>query len=225
MGKAVVDLPDPMQQPPPAGRTCTDDLLAQMAGEEIDRLLAEADGSAPPVPLPVSAAPPPPPAASFPVEVPAAVAPAARPRTGPAGLFFDEPVPAATRDDDATGPAFEASRAAPPVAPPPPAPADVGEDLDALFSAAVARDAADEAELAARTAAERAALQGAASQPGPAAPAEDRPLPLLLRPLEWLNAPLERLPAGARDVIGKIAIVTLLNAAAVLAYVMLFRPR
>ncbi len=41
MGKAAVDLPDPMQQPPPAGRTSTDDLLAQLAGEEIDRLLAE----------------------------------------------------------------------------------------------------------------------------------------------------------------------------------------
>jgi hypothetical protein len=107
----------------------------------------------------------------------------------------------------------------------------VGEELDALFSAAVARDLADEADLAARTAAERASLTGQAA-PAPSGtaakvpvPAEDSRLPLVLRPLEWINAPLESLPESVRDVIGKIAIVTLINAAAVIAYVMLFRPR
>src|SRR5205085_7155067 len=46
MGQAAVDLPDPLESPPPAANTSTDDLLAQLAGDEIDRLLAEAELSA-----------------------------------------------------------------------------------------------------------------------------------------------------------------------------------
>jgi hypothetical protein len=48
MGKSAVDLPDPLEQSAPEPLTSSapagvDDLLAQMAGDEIDRLLAEAD--------------------------------------------------------------------------------------------------------------------------------------------------------------------------------------
>ena len=49
MGQAAVDLPDPLDNPPTqAGAperaaAGADDLLAQMAGQEIDRLLADAD--------------------------------------------------------------------------------------------------------------------------------------------------------------------------------------
>jgi hypothetical protein len=43
MGQATVDLPDPLDAPPPSSLSGTDDLLAQLAGDEIDRLLAEAD--------------------------------------------------------------------------------------------------------------------------------------------------------------------------------------
>jgi hypothetical protein len=43
MGQATVDLPDPLEAPPPSSLSGTDDLLAQLAGDEIDRLLAEAD--------------------------------------------------------------------------------------------------------------------------------------------------------------------------------------
>jgi len=46
MGQAAVDLPDPLESPPPAAKTSTDDLLSQLAGDEIDRLLAEAELSA-----------------------------------------------------------------------------------------------------------------------------------------------------------------------------------
>jgi hypothetical protein len=53
--------------------------------------------------------------------------------------------------------------------------------------------------------------------------ADDAPLPLLLRPLEWMNAPLAGAGESMRDLVGKAAIVTFVNAAAVLAYVMLFR--
>jgi hypothetical protein len=41
--------------------------------------------------------------------------------------------------------------------------------------------------------------------------------------LEWLNAPLAASSPSVRDLIGKAAIITLFNAAAILVYVMLFR--
>ena len=37
MGKAALDLPDPLQAAPGEARTSADDLLAQLAGDEIDR--------------------------------------------------------------------------------------------------------------------------------------------------------------------------------------------
>ena len=54
-------------------------------------------------------------------------------------------------------------------------------------------------------------------------PADDGGVPLLLRPLAWLSAPLDLLPDWARAAAGQIAVLTLLNAAAVLLYVALFR--
>ena len=48
-------------------------------------------------------------------------------------------------------------------------------------------------------------------------------IPLIVRALEWLNAPLAGLSRGVREALGKVAIVTSLNAIAVLAYVLLFR--
>ena len=52
---------------------------------------------------------------------------------------------------------------------------------------------------------------------------DDQPLPAYLKPLEWINAPLEACPSALRDFIGKAAIITLVNAAAILLYVLLFR--
>src|SRR5687767_6413889 len=43
MGQAVADLPNSLDAPPPASLSGTDDLLAQLAGDEIDRLLAQTD--------------------------------------------------------------------------------------------------------------------------------------------------------------------------------------
>src|SRR5437762_13293359 len=42
MGQAAVELPDPLTKTP-APATSADDLLSQLAGEEIDRLLKEAE--------------------------------------------------------------------------------------------------------------------------------------------------------------------------------------
>lgn len=54
-------------------------------------------------------------------------------------------------------------------------------------------------------------------------PIEGAPLPLLLRPLEWINRPFEGLPETLRQDLGKVAIVTTLNSLAVLIYVVFFR--
>jgi hypothetical protein len=48
-------------------------------------------------------------------------------------------------------------------------------------------------------------------------------IPFYLLPLVWINAPLAKYSDDVRDMIGKIAITTLINAMAVLIYVLLFR--
>jgi hypothetical protein len=48
-------------------------------------------------------------------------------------------------------------------------------------------------------------------------------VPFYLKPLVWLNAPMMLLPDELRDAMGKIAIMTMVNAVAVYTYVMLFR--
>jgi hypothetical protein len=55
------------------------------------------------------------------------------------------------------------------------------------------------------------------------AEAADARVPLVVRVLEWMNAPLAGLSDGVREALGKIAIVTTLNAVAVLLYVLIFR--
>jgi hypothetical protein len=54
-------------------------------------------------------------------------------------------------------------------------------------------------------------------------PAAEEREPLLLRFLEWLNAPLANLSDSARAALGKVAIATTVNALAVLLYVLVFR--
>ena len=45
----------------------------------------------------------------------------------------------------------------------------------------------------------------------------------LLRPLEWLNAPLAACSDTVREALGKVAIMTLINALAILLYVLFLR--
>jgi hypothetical protein len=70
---------------------------------------------------------------------------------------------------------------------------------------------------------ERSALLRAAGfdSSKPAAPAPepiDRPLPFILKPLIWINAPLDALPAAVRPMLGKAGLLTMANAIGVLAY-------
>ena len=248
MGKAAVDLPDPLQATE-VGKplTSTDDLLAQLAGDEIDRLLAEVDDTPPSAPAVQPAAPrpahePAPTSAHF------AADPALPPATPVVGLQPLDPI----IDDAEAASVLERDAA------------DLTAELDALFESAKARSllaepapaqshqpaagpAAAPEELFETSAAERAGLAELAPVPRahatspapipaakpapaerrvetkPAAPAVAPPLPVLLRPLEWINAPLENCPPPVRDFVGKAAIVTLANAAAILVYVLLFR--
>jgi hypothetical protein len=239
MAKAGVELPDPLQSPADAAPplTSTDDLLAQLAGEEIDRLLAEVDdqsGAAARAPEPASRANA---APSSPIEF-----------SGTPDVVPPAP-PELPKFDDADAPAAAAAVAAA-------AEPDVTAELDAFFKTAVKAPAppplsraptpdAGAADLVETSAAERAGLNApvsgaelSASTNAPAAAAaaikerasgsvtdvgDDGPLPLYLKPLEWINAPLEACPTALRDFIGKAAIITLVNAAAVLCYVLLFR--
>jgi hypothetical protein len=206
MGQVGVDLPDPLESLPQGasasaaaaasatGRTATDELLAQLAGDEIDRLLAEADRGAPRAAM-----------------APFHVGPSTKPEVEPEAE--DAPAPFSP---DAPAPAVVESK-------PSEVDMEVTAELDALFSAAVEKDNADAA--AQMSAAERAGLKTVATMNHPAADtsADDVQLPRYLRPLEWLNAPLAIFPVTVRDLIGKAAIITLLNAAAIIAYVLIVR--
>lgn len=262
MGQAALDLPDSLE-PPPATAASTDDLLAQLASEEIDRLLAEADGDgssslkssngASPLKLvePIDSLP-----ISFedreadaPLKAPSAVvhAPASDP-----GAELDPDVSTQINDLFVQ---FSQDSASPAAAPPAPlAPqADVARPptLEPAIerrnssrspavesrqtSGAVAR-AVPAAPLEDRqnddqtSAAERGALDtsGAAVAAGEIDAAlgvinRDAGHPFYLRPLELLSSPLNACSQDVRDIIGKIAILTAVNAVSILLYVLFFR--
>jgi hypothetical protein len=50
-----------------------------------------------------------------------------------------------------------------------------------------------------------------------------RPIPIYLKPLIWLNAPLDACPPTVRPMLGKVGLVTLVNAIGVLAYLFFTR--
>lgn len=275
MGKAASELPadtlDPTEMSEKAAAAVdVDELLAQMAGEEIDRLLSEADD---PHDRPAKASSP----AVTPTPEPAPVVETIAPPAAEATAEVDEAVSrqldelfeAATAGDDAAAeapapePVAPVAAIQPPSPTPPPAPASapaapgaddpLAKQLDDLFAQlegggspaapeaapAVAQAPAPVAaptvappapsvveEPAATSALERSALDA----PMPAVEilvegheAEDESLPWYLKPLEWINAPLDSLPDPLRELIGKLGLLTLFNACAVLVYVYVFR--
>ena len=302
MGKAAVELPDPLDTPltgangVAAAGASADDLLAQMAGEEIDRLLTEAGSRAdvdsspllvqvpPDVRHSTSAAVPPPPpaplaAADTPTEVAATpiasagISPADQPRAEEAAspapandaglsqqlddlfnqLAKEEPRPAAVpaaSPEPAAGPAASVAAAAaeqaapvqlppqaapvqtalvpttPPVAPPPP---EEPVAIPPSKPAPVAAPSDLGTSLLERSALKAIQPSVAAALQKDAAKADERPplwmLPLvgLTKLLEWVNAPLAACPDRTRNVMGRIALLTLLNALGVLVYVLFFR--
>jgi hypothetical protein len=221
MGKAVADLPDVITEDAAAVDSLAkagheipgvDDLLAQMAGEEIDRLLAEADATR-------EALPPEKPAEKFPPVIP----------KPPAAAFAEPSIsPIAPRSVDVVASVVEALPTSP-----------AGVDLESATTPAE-RSALDEPVATAIAAAAAAApatappvdagvFESPASGEQPAAAdaelavGDDDSMPLYLKPLVWLNAPLALLPETVRELVGKVALLTLFNATAVLIYVILFR--
>ena len=268
MARPALDLPDPMNDSGSGAIHSADDLLAQLAGEEIDRLLSEAEDAPEPAatrpqnvdrpaPTPVPGAvrapadpvaPPskvatPPPAAPTPIDDAVLDAteealddlfrdfdederPTASPTTssgapeGPpaAGMVNAKPLAPARREEPVAAPVLAPVA---PVAPPPSAADDLAAEL--------------EADEAAHAAAVRRMKQPAAAEtpaptdldPGPTEVDESgvvyERIPLVVRVLEWVNAPLGFLSVDAREAVGKIALVTTVNAIAILTYVLLFR--
>jgi hypothetical protein len=201
MGQAALDLPDPLETPA-VNPASTDDLLAQMAGQEIERLLSAADEG--------DAAAMAEPAASPPVapklEQSKSVVAEPKPATA-------EPAAAATAHDlDAIfsqleGPAAGAQ---------PPKKTETGShtaDSSPSVADALAEEMAEDAALHAKSSNSLSAADSAANAKEP----------LVLRLLAWLSSPLDSCSDRVRDAIGKVAILTTVNALSVLAYVLLFR--
>ena len=170
MGQAVVDLPDPLaasgEQAGNAKAQSADDLLSQLAGDEIDRMLAES-GEEP-------------------------------------GRKASEISPKKDTENEAVANPQAKS------------PLETEMDLDAAIDAAAR-------ERAAIKSSEQ--LHKSAPDPAPQIELGDsvRRLPLFLRPLEWISAPLDPWPDQLRDILGKVGLLTLVNALAVIAYVLIFR--
>jgi hypothetical protein len=58
---------------------------------------------------------------------------------------------------------------------------------------------------------------------GAVADADSAPVPIYLKPLVWINLPVDFAPAIVRQMLGKVGIVTMFNALVVLTYVLFFR--
>jgi hypothetical protein len=254
VGQVAVDLPDPLESPSPVALSDTDDLLAQLADEEIDRLLAESERQSQShaeiaQPLPGKETPPT-------IAQPIATTPA---RTGaatqPVQEEGDSPPPS-----DAPAPGQTVAQPAP-VSPQGAALStpEVNAQLDKLFNelhqepparadqpASVAVAAAPQPQQTpaqappafAEQPPPKIAQQAVAEQPTPSSPPdaaavldyassaatqENLPLPWVLRPLEWINAPLAMCPPSVRQILGKAAIITLVNSVGIIVYVLLFR--
>jgi len=184
------DLPDPNEAMSASQAGGADDLLAQLAGDEIDRLLAESETkeAAEPSAIADDAT------AMDPQEFVEQAAVEAAEET--ASVVMDSPL---SGDDT------------------------VASQLDALF---------EELNNPAAPVAKAPGLEAVAENDAPspeqeaellAPPREleldvDVPLPMVLRPLVWINIPFAMIPDGVRDFMGKAAIVTLVNAMILLAY-------
>jgi len=211
-------------------KAASDELLSKMAGAEIDRLLAETEADR------AKAAP---------------SAAASTPTTDsspqpPSAVAAEDSALAAQLDDLIQG--LEPDGTKPPVAPaigdvvgaaeakPAPPAASVAEP--AMPPAEPTSAPAAEADRIEKLAAELEVDKPPAAAPAPAPPAEpsveplaaeapaakqEPGIPLLLRPLIWINAPLAGCSDGARALIGKAAIVTIVNATAILLYTVLVK--
>ena len=130
-----------------------------------------------------------------------------------------------------------APQEAKPVESPAPATAPEGPERAALLQAAGFESAPAPAAAAAVPPAddERSALLQAAGFESPVelhfekpgtdtiVESDSPPVPTYLKPLVWINLPVDSAPVIVRQMLGKVGIVTMFNALAVLTYVLFFR--
>jgi len=237
MGQATVHLPDPSNQPA-APIVSADDLLSQMAGDEIDRLLAEAEVEKSPAgndALPDMAS-----MIDAPTEqqldalladlnaesndpADTAVAAVLEPQSDqtaqhPVAESTSEPLLLEPKPEGATPGASAIDD-----------PSAVARELEEAIAKGSALALPEVKPPETETSrAEKSALAEVTEAMDNAAPDENAepepvPVPMVLKPLVWFNAPMMLLPPAVRDAIGQVAILTLVNALAVLAYVMIFR--
>jgi hypothetical protein len=189
---SVLDAPSDSAK---SGPILNDDLLSKLAGDEIDRLLAEADAHA---------------------AEKAVAPPEAKPAEAMEEPAVEKVVSSAETDlakelDAILGGAKE--EPAPPPAPLPPPPAPAAEE-----TAHVAK-LAEELEVDKPTHA--AVVEELTVKQ--TAPAVQPRTSFLLYPLIWINMPVEFLPDPMRRLMGKAAVLTLINAIGVFVYVAAFR--
>lgn len=241
MSQALRDLPDPTEPAPVLPAANADDLLAKMADEAIDKLLAEADRGPPVTPLKIT--PPPSAAASEAdenaVDTSAAeaaladllnsVSMPAAPKPAPAKPAEPPPAEDLVARESAGQPADVAAAS-------PSTIADIDSDdvsLAGTFESPPAEAIAAanaQAEVAHANADAEASHAAHAAVAAHAAPADDvksllaeempgRPSPLLW-PLWLLNLPFAWIGGRARQALGLIGIVTLVPAVCAIVYVL-----
>lgn len=247
MGLPTVDLPDPTDAPPDEAAASADDLLSQLAGEEIDRLLAEADSGEPMTTRqPAAREPNDPPVTAtarmihesavesaaidssivdLPIDEPITVDP---PKVHPQGGEIAPLSPAAHKL-----PAYSVAAGRQPTA----SPAEARHIDASIETTSTAPDVAAEPPSAADALREEldndetdvnhtdASLPDVLDEVLSAGPTVEASVPLLLRPLEWLNRPFAFISNQTRTRLGKVGLITLANALVILAYVLFFRTQ
>jgi hypothetical protein len=245
VGQAAVDLPDPLDTSSaraPRTRADADDLLSQLAGEEVDRMLASAGETPTSSPSGVEvAAPRPspvesddivdgaivgekPPVAKIaipqativtPKEPQHVVARKASPFADAAPVVVTPDVPAGSIDEALAKQASALVQVGKQENSPEPGAAPAAPDAgDSAVAVAAELDADHKQNVV------KLSELASAAKPDAVAPS-----PIYYRPLIWANAPFAALPDPLRDALGKVAILTLLNSLAVIAYVLLLRGR
>jgi hypothetical protein len=238
MGQATIDLPagSAADSKPSKPVTNADDLLAQLAGQEIDRLLAESDTKPAPLTPPTETTMP---------DVQAKLEERMK-----AKEQADEAMSASAPTDSSLGVVASADGAKAATAA---TDEEFAAEVDALFkelnvspqdaqidSAPPPPAVASAAEPAvaglienATTAEERAALATDETlQPGDVPELRrildvkqepEQRIPVYIRLLELVNAPFGACPQAVRDTLGKLAILTFMNSIGLLLYLVIFR--
>lgn len=225
MGRAAIDLPNPKDKSAGAAPGSADDLLSQLAGEEIDRLLAEADTRPGDAATPAGPSLPGDPSQLEELFNPLPASGTHSKESSPsasvstATLELPTPSPAASEPRAPISPPIDSVPNSPAAEPMPVGPG--AATIDQPTSAAERAALAPPAEIHDPPSADRACATATDDLSDDLPP---RPS-VLLRGLELLNAPFNACPDVIRDLLGKLAILTAMNALGVLIYVLLFRHR